>query len=74
MMVLAHPATGDSKEAGKDTTNNLMNNFFSNQENNAVEMISSLTTVAIACPGLSPKASRVLPVDHAEMQDPETVQ
>lgn len=28
----------------------------------------------MACCGLSPNARRVLPVDHAEMHDPETVQ
>lgn len=35
---------------------------------------SAPTTAAIACCGLSPKASKVLPTVHAEMLEPETVQ
>jgi len=33
-----------------------------------------LTTTPIAWGGLKPNASKVLPVDQAEMQEPETVQ
>ena len=71
VMLLAHPAACHGQEASEKASDNLNPLSACLNSKRAPER---QTTAPMACCGLSPKARRVLPVDHADMQDPETDQ
>ena len=71
VVVGAHGAADDGEEAGEESSDNL--NFVGSIFERRARQ-RALTTTPMACWGLRPKASRVLPRDHAEMLEPVIVQ
>lgn len=71
----AHPATRHGEKTGDDAAHDL------EQDGKSVTVCccsqctwTVLTTAAMACCGVRPNASSVLPTVHAEMLEPDTVQ
>jgi hypothetical protein len=70
MVNFTHPSAENGQQTGEEATENL----FELSARDSPSLAALYTTTPIACCGLSPKESNVLPVDQAEIHDPDTVQ
>jgi hypothetical protein len=70
MVNFTHPSTEYREQTGDKTAEDLVNASVYH----SLSQVALHTTTPIACCGLSPNDSNVLPVDQAEIHDPDTVQ